>query len=96
MSADPQSTVNTVANFNEARAERERNSTLWTPKDALERLLKDINEGRRNPTLMYVCLSEETGRGTEMLYHYCAGGRNMQYAGLLHYHLYELSRDSGD
>jgi len=96
MSADLQVEDSKIVSFNEARAERERNSTLWTPREAAEKLLRDIADGRRNPEVMYICLSQPTENGTEQIYHYCAGGTNMEYAGLLHYHLYELARDSGD
>jgi hypothetical protein len=96
MSADSQAGTKQVVSFNEARAHREGNSSLWTPKEAAEKLLRDITEGRRNPTVMYVCLAQSTGQGTEQIYHYCAGGSNMEYAGLLSYHLSDLTRDSGE
>lgn len=93
MTADRNAEPKTVASFNEYRAEREQNSKLWTPQDAAEKLLRDIVEGRRNPTLMYVCLSETTDNGTEQMYHYCAGGKTMEYAGLLTISLHDLARD---
>lgn len=89
LKADPQ-----VVSFNEARASRENNSTLWTPREAAEKLLRDIIDGKRNPNVMYICLSETTPFGTEQIYHYCAGGSNMEYAGLLSYHLHDLAKDS--
>jgi hypothetical protein len=85
-----------VVSFNEVRAEKEGDSTLWTPREAVEKLLRDIVEGRRNPNVLYVCLAQSTGRGTEQIYHYCAGGSNMEYAGLLSYHLSDLTRDTGE
>ncbi len=93
MTADRNTDPRAVANFNEHRAEREQNSKLWTPRDAAEKLLRDIVEGRRNPTLMYVCLSESLPDGTEQMYHYCAGGKTLEYAGLLTVSLHDLARD---
>lgn len=85
-----------VVSFNAARAEREGNSTLWTPKEAAQKLLQDIAEGRRNPTMMFICASESTDNGTEKIYHYCAGGKTIEYTGLLYWHLNDLARDSGE
>lgn len=96
MSAEFQTGTRQVVSFNEVRAEREGNSSLWTPREAVEKLLRDIVEGRRDPSVMYVCLAQRTDRGTEQIYHYCAGGSNMEYAGLLSYHLNDLARDSGE
>ena len=81
-----------VVSFNEARATRSSNSTLWSPKEAAEKLLRDIADGRMNPTLMYICISEDAG-DRQNIYHYCAGGTNMQYLGLLQYHVSDLARD---
>ena len=96
MTGDPKAGPKQVVSFNEVRAEKEGNSKLWTPREAAQKLLLDIVEGRRNPNVMYVCLAESTGRGTEQIYHYCAGGSNMEYAGLLSYHLNDLTRDTGE
>jgi hypothetical protein len=85
-------TEQTVVNLNEVRAIRTGNSTLWSPKEAAEKLLRDIREGKRNPTVMYICVSEDAG-DRQKIYHYCAGGTNMEYLGLLHYHISDLARD---
>jgi hypothetical protein len=83
-----------IVSFNEARAVREQNSTLWTPREALVKALRDIDEGGRSPNVLFIALSESTGQGTEMLYHYAAGGTNYEYIGMLMCHVHDLSKDS--
>lgn len=55
--------VNHPVSITEARAERGSDGSLWTPRDALISILRDIDEGRLEPSdlviVMRVPLPEE-------------------------------------
>lgn len=42
----------------EIKANKERDGSLWTPRDALINILRDIDEGRKIDNLV-ICFSEE-------------------------------------
>jgi hypothetical protein len=79
----------TVANLNEERAYRANDSKLWSPKDALEAALRDIEDGTIKPTRMVIHLLEpsvdehgEPEEGSTLL-HYVAGASFDEHVALL-------------
>lgn len=54
----------------EKRADKARNSNLWTPRDALASLVRDIDAGKVNPSRLVVHYVQEAG--THRTHHYRA------------------------
>lgn len=63
--------------LNEARADKEQNAALWTPRDALVSLLREIDNGKVNPEKIVICYTElhSNGGATKLSYH-AAGTRS--------------------
>lgn len=47
----------------ERRAEKSQDGTLWSPRDALISLLRDIDKGKLSPTDVVICYREEHATG---------------------------------
>jgi len=59
----------------EIKADREGDGSLWTPRDALISLLREIDEGR-NVSHMVICfdVEDQTPSGTRRNLSYCCAG----------------------
>jgi hypothetical protein len=75
--------VANVANLNEERAVRASDSKLWSPKDALEAALRDIEDGTIKPTRMVIHLLEPCEDDGHELHHYVAGASFDEHIALL-------------
>ena len=59
----------------EIKAEKEHNGSLWSPRDALISLLRDIDSGKANPAGLIVCYFERPEEGGTQT-HYIAAGES--------------------
>lgn len=50
---------NAPESITEIKADRAENGALWTPRDALVSLLRDIDRGDCKPTAIVICVREE-------------------------------------
>lgn len=77
-----------------ARAHSESDARLWTPRDALLEVLKDIDSGVANPTQIIIVYEQDPPEGKQQDTTYVAAGvRNCKDAlGLLEYAKLSVAR----
>ena len=79
------------------RRTKSDNAADWTPRDALVYALEQIDAGEIDPKLVYIAtvskpkVRDGNKEPTAFYDHVCAGGTNMEFAGLLAIHLGKLS-----
>lgn len=67
----------------ERRSAEESNGALWTPRDALIAMLRDIDSGRISPDALIVCYREAIGTGDVRSSYFNASADIHQALGLL-------------
>jgi hypothetical protein len=79
-------------NFNEAKAVKEQNSTLWTPLDCLRALVRDFENGEmKDVSAVYIAMVRKRADGqAETFPFYCAGGTTLEYRGVLTQHIHDI------
>ena len=79
-------------NFNEARADKENDGTLWTPLECLKSAVRELEDGTLKPVdVIYIAMSRKDEKGFVRWFpHYNAGARRLELQGLLAQHLYDL------
>lgn len=63
--------ANYPVSTSEVRANREEDCRLWTPRDALISILRDIDDGRVKPDAL-ICIYRERGDDGSMRTHFAA------------------------
>lgn len=75
-------------NFNEHRAVKADDATLWTPVEALKKVLREIESGEISPRLVYIAMQSQRREDGLAAYNYVyAGGSNLEACGLLAFNL---------
>ena len=71
--------------LSEARADKERNAALWTPRDALVSLLREIDSGNKDIEKIVICYTElhPNGGATKLSYHASGARSYWETLGLL-------------
>lgn len=69
----------------EHKAEKERDARLWTCRDALVSALRDIDSGKKNPTMLVILAVTKDANGDNKFNNYCAGGGSLELLGLIEF-----------
>ncbi len=78
----------------ELRADRERDGALWTPRDALVALLREIDQGKvKPPAGMVIIWCEDTGDGHTITHYSVACPSALQVLGLLTRAMHKIQAD---
>ncbi len=75
--------MSNISNFNAARAEKADDSRLWTPRDALEYLLCQIDSGEVNSTQLVIHYLEDPKSGGHQHGYIVAGVTRPEHVALL-------------
>ncbi len=67
----------------EARAHREENAALWSPRDALISLLRDIDAGKVDPYAMVIAYGQREAGGRVSTSSLVAGGDRHTQVGIV-------------
>jgi hypothetical protein len=65
--------ANIPVSLSEVRAEKEGDGKLWSPRDALVSILRDIDAGKVAPTDVVICYREDLDGGNSRTRFACAG-----------------------
>ncbi|KKK53850.1 hypothetical protein LCGC14_3090650, partial [marine sediment metagenome] len=72
-------------NLAEKRATRDGDCREWTPVDALKTCLREIENGKMNPDILYIAMTERDVEKNEAYYDFIvAGGKKLEIVGLLY------------
>ena len=80
--------ANEPVNLAEKRATRDGDCQKWTPVDVLKACLRDIENGKTSPDILYVAMGQRDTEKNEAYYDFkVAGGTKLEIVGLLYRHL---------
>jgi hypothetical protein len=76
--------------ISEARATRDDNAALWTPRDALIACLRDLDRGNLDPVELAIIVTERAPDGLTRMHYYQRSDSTLSLSGLYSTALHDL------